>query len=126
MKLTCMKKKIRRRLTTLFLEGCRRITASLGKIEFKIFYFFKCLNLIFSYLNWQFTSMNQVAWFLVQDIEKFKEICKRKRSSRMRRNGRIEEFQTFARLRSYTKSLYPARDIWAFHAAIAVRYGEPK
>jgi hypothetical protein len=35
----------------LFLEGCRRITASLGKIEFKIFYFLKCLNLIFSYLN---------------------------------------------------------------------------
>jgi hypothetical protein len=40
-------------------------------------------------------------WYEMQ--KKIKEICKRKRSSRLRRHGRVEEFQTFARLRGYLR-----------------------
>jgi len=46
-----MKNLTGRRLLTLLIEGCERITTPLGKIEFKMLYFLKCSNFIFHYLN---------------------------------------------------------------------------
>jgi hypothetical protein len=50
---------------------------------------------------------------MISDIrpKKIKEICKRKRSSRLGRRGRVEGFQTFAHLESYLGCLYPTRNV---------------
>ena len=42
--------------------------------------------------------------------KKIKEICKRKRSSRLGRRGQVEGFLTFAFVGDYLGRLYPAHD----------------
>jgi hypothetical protein len=62
---------------TIWSGECGRITTLLGKLEFKLWYFFKKIKILFFIILFDF-FMDPVVWFLVQcQKKKNKEICKR-------------------------------------------------
>lgn len=63
---------------------------------------------------------------MIFGMKRKKNICIRKRSSRLGRHGCVKGFQTFTHLRGYLASLYIARDIRASCVVVVIWCEEPK
>jgi len=112
-----------RRLTTLLSKGYVRIAVPLGKIEFKMWYFFKCLNFIILINNLFLCTKLHAFWY---EVQKIKEIYKIKRSSKLGGHDHMERFQTSTHLEGYLGRLFPVHVIWAFRVMVVVWCKKPE